>query len=129
MSYCPVKAGRRFLMIGIAQLRHIPTNTVAQQANPHRPLTAAELKRREQLAAYLDMCSEDEIIEEVLLPMFRQLGFHRITAVGHKDKTLEYGKDVWMKYTLPTLHVLYFGLQAKKDKLDSSAMSRSRSSN
>ena len=49
-----------------------------------------------------------------LLPLFQQVGFHRITAAGHKDKALEYGKGVWMKYTLPTLHVLYFGIQAKK---------------
>jgi hypothetical protein len=53
------------------------------------------------------------------LPLFRQLGFHRITAARHKDKALEYGKDVWMKFTLPTTHVLYFGIQAKKGKLDS----------
>ena len=100
-------------------LRHIGTRTVATiQANPHRPLSAAEVKKREQLAAYLANASEDELIEEVLLPLFRQLGFHRVTAVGHKDKALEYGKDVWMRYTLPTQHVLYFGLQAKKDKLD-----------
>ena len=102
-------------------LRHVPTNTVATPApNPHRPFSAAEVQRREQLIAYLDKASEDELIEEVLLPLFRQLGFHRITAAGHKDKALEYGKDVWMKYTLPTTHVLYFGLQAKKGKLDAS---------
>jgi hypothetical protein len=80
------------------------------------------LKKRDDLAKYLDRCSEDELIEEVLLPLFRQLGFHRITAGGHKDKALEYGKDVWMKYVLPTQHVLYFGLQAKKDKLDASGV-------
>ncbi len=34
------------------------------------------------------------------------------------DKSLEYGKDVWMRFTLPTQHVLYFGIQAKKGKLD-----------
>ena len=73
---------------GIGQLRHIATNTVAQMANPHRPLTPEELRRRKLLAAYLDKCSEDELIEEVLLPLFRQLGFHRITAAGHKDKAL-----------------------------------------
>jgi hypothetical protein len=73
-------------------LRHIATNTVATaSANPHRPFSAAELKRREQLIAYLNEASEDELIEEVLLPLFRQLGFHRITAAGHKDKALEYG--------------------------------------
>jgi hypothetical protein len=110
---------------GVGQLRHTGTNTVAEIANPHRPLTASELERKKQLIAYLDKCSEDELIEEVLLPLFRQLGFHRVTAVGHKDKALEYGKDVWMKYTLPTLHVLYFGIQAKKGKLDASGVSTS----
>jgi hypothetical protein len=105
-------------------LRHIATNTVAMTTpNPHRPFSAAELKRREQLTSYLDNASEDALIEEVLLPLFRQLGFHRVTAVGHKDKTLEYGKDVWMKFTLPTQHVLYFGIQAKKGKLDASGAS------
>lgn len=114
---------------GIGQLRNIATNTIAQLANPHRPMTPVELLRRQHLTTYLDKCSEDDLIEEVLLPLFRQLGFHRITAAGHKDKALEYGKDVWMKYTLPTLHVLYFGLQAKKGKLDSSGVSKDGSRN
>jgi hypothetical protein len=113
---------------GIGQLRHIATKTVAQMANPHRPFTPAELERREHLVSYLAKCSEDELIEEVLLPLFRQLGFHRVTAAGHTDKAQEYGKDVWMKYTLPTLHILYFGIQAKKGKIDSSGVS-SRGSN
>lgn len=110
---------------GVAQIKHIAKNTVAQMANPHRPLTPSEVERRDQLTAYLNRCSEDDLIGEVLLPLFRQLGFHRITAAGHKDKALEYGKDVWMKYTLPTLHVLYFGIQAKKGKLDASGVSTS----
>ncbi|MGH8932889.1 MAG: hypothetical protein ACRDZO_20270 [Egibacteraceae bacterium] len=111
-------------------LRHIPTNTIAAPSpNPHRPFSAAELERREQLLTYLETCSEDELIEEVLLPLFRQLGFHRITAAGHKDKALEYGKDVWMKYTLPTEHVLYFGVQAKKGKLDSSGATKAANAN
>jgi len=114
---------------GIGHLRHIATNTPAQMANPHRPMTPAELERRIQLTVYLDKCSEDELIEEVLLPLFRQLGFHRVTAAGHKDKALEYGKDVWMKYTLPTLHVLYFGIQAKKGKLDSAGVGKNGSVN
>lgn len=114
---------------GLGQLRHVATNTVAQMANPHRPLTPAEVERRDQLTAYFNKCSEDNLIEEVLVPLFRQLGFHRVTAVGHKDKALEYGKDVWMKYTLPTLNVLYFGLQAKKGKLDSAGMSKEGSNN
>lgn len=105
-------------------LRHLATNTIAvAQPNPHRPFSAAEHARRQQLEAYLTKCSEDELIEEVLLALFRQMGFHRITAAGHKDKALEYGKDVWMKFTLPTQHVLYFGIQAKRGKIDASGVS------
>jgi len=111
-------------------LRHLATNTLAVPApNPHRPFSPAEATRREQLSTYLDGASEDELIEEVLLPLFRQLGFHRITAAGHRDKALEYGKDVWMRYTLPTQHVLYFGLQAKKGKLDAAGAGRSGNAN
>lgn len=111
-------------------LRHLATKTIVSAAtNPHRPFSASELKKREHLLAYLDTVSEDELIEDVLLPLFRQLGFHRITASGHKDKALEYGKDVWMKFTLPTQHVLYFGIQAKKGKIDSSGVTKEGSAN
>lgn len=111
-------------------LRHVATNTIAAPApNPHRPFSASELRRREQLLAYIEMISEDDLIAEVLVPLFRQLGFHRITAAGHKDKALEYGKDIWMKFTLPTQHVLYFGIQAKKGKLDAAGMSKGDNAN
>ena len=114
----------------ICYLRHIGTGAIAASAaNPHRPFSSDELARRELLAAYLNKASEDELIEEVLLPLFRQLGFHRVTAVGHKDKALEYGKDIWMRYKLPTQHVLYFGLQAKRDKLDAAGMSKAGTAN
>jgi hypothetical protein len=111
-------------------LRHIATRTIATIApNPHRPFSAQELERRDQLVTYLDQSSEDDLIENVLLPLFRHLGFYRVTAVGHKDKALEYGKDVWMRYTLPTHHNLYFGLQVKKGKLDASGRSDAANSN
>lgn len=107
-------------------LRNIANSqVVVQQANPHRPFSAEEQRRRAQLEAYLNRCSEDELIEEVLLPLFRQLGFHRISIAGHKDKALEYGKDLWMRFVLPTQHVLYFGVQVKKEKLDSAGHSNS----
>jgi hypothetical protein len=106
-------------------LRHTGSGAVTVLApNPHRPFTQAEVERRELLSSYLDTCSEDELIEEVLLPLFRQLGYHRITAAGHRDKALEYGKDIWMRYALPTQHVLYFGIQAKKGKLDASGQTK-----
>ena len=111
-------------------LKHVATNTIVMTSpNLHRPLSQIEMQRRENLSNYLDKSSEDELIEEVLLPLFRQLGFHRITAAGHKDKALEYGKDIWMKYTLPTQHVLYFGIQVKKGKLDTSGVSKATNAN
>jgi hypothetical protein len=111
-------------------LRHVGTRTVSVlQPNPHRPLTAVEVKRRADLVAYLDRCSEDDLIEEILLPLFRQLGFHRITAAGHKDKALEYGKDIWMRFTLPTLNYLYFGIQVKKGKLDAAGVTKGSNAN
>lgn len=108
----------------VAQFRHIATKKVSELSSPHRPFTPDEMKRREQLVAYLETCSEDELIQDVLLPMFRQLGFHRITSAGHEDKALEYGKDIWMRHTLPTMHVLYFGIQAKKGKIDAAGVGR-----
>jgi hypothetical protein len=81
------------------------------------------------LSHFLDSCSEDNLTEKVLLPLFRQLGFQRISAAGHKDKALEYGKDVWMRLVLLTQHVLYFGLQAKKGKLDAAGNTQGRNSN
>ena len=110
-------------------IRHIGTQAISIAANPHRPFTPKELERREQLSDFLSKCSEDELIEEVLLALFRQLGFHRISAAGHKDKALEYGKDVWMRYILPTQHVLYFGIQVKKGKLDAAGSSKGANSN
>ena len=101
----------------------------APSPNPHRPFTSSENKRRNELSAYLNSVSEDDLILEILLPLFRQLGFHRITPAGHKDKALEYGKDIWMKYTLPTQHILYFGIQVKKGKLDAAGVSRNDNGN
>jgi hypothetical protein len=85
-------------------LRHIETNTtINNQPNPHRPFSQHEIVRRKDLAVYLEAASEDELIETILLPLFRQIGFHRVTASGHKDKSFEYGKDIWMKYILPPI--------------------------
>ena len=115
---------------GSCYLRHLVTHTIsAFDANPHRPMSREELERRAQLEAYLDRASEDMLIEEVLLPLFRQLGFQRISPAGHIDKTLEYGKDLWMKLRLPTLHWLYFGIQAKRGKLDAAGVSMDSNAN
>ncbi|MDF8357300.1 hypothetical protein [Ensifer adhaerens] len=111
------------------QFRHIATKRISELSNPHRPFHPEEVKKRAELASFLDRCSEDELIDDILLPMFRQLGYHRITSAGHADKALEYGKDIWMRYTLPTMHVIYFGLQAKKGKIDSSGVTKAGNAN
>lgn len=109
---------------GVCQIRNTGTHaTSAAVKSPQRAWTKAELETRGRLLAFLESASEDQITEKLLLPLFRQLGFQRITAAGHKDKALEYGKDVWMKYRLPTLHHLYFGIQVKKGKLDAAGKS------
>ncbi|EOU9564653.1 hypothetical protein AO961_32800 [Pseudomonas aeruginosa] len=113
----------------LLHVRHVGTKTISTAGNPHRPFTPSEIERREKLSEYLKKCSEDELIEEVLLPLFRQLGYHRITAAGHKDKSLEYGKDLWMRYVLPTQHVIYFGIQAKIGKLDAAGMTKGSNAN
>ena len=90
---------------------------------PQRTWTSVELALRSRLETYLNTCSEDDLIEQILCPLFQQLQFQRITPAGHTDKALEYGKDVWMKYRLPTTHELYFGIQAKCGKLDAAGKS------
>jgi hypothetical protein len=104
-------------------------NVAQPSPNPNRQFTNAETKKREELVGYLNNASEDELIENILIPLFRQLGFHKITPAGHKDKLLEYGKDIWMKFTLPTQHIIYFGIQVKKGKLDSSGISKNGNGN
>lgn len=111
-------------------IKHIPSQKILKpSASPHRPFSTAETKRREILVKYLDECSEDNLIEEILLPLFRQLGFYKISVAGHKDKSLEYGKDIWMKFILPTQHWLYFGIQVKKGKLDAAGMTKGSNAN
>lgn len=108
-----------------AQLRNIGTNTLSTSLVSHKKSwSAKEAKRREEINNYLSAVSEDEFIEKILYPLFRQLGFIRISITGHKDKSLEFGKDIWMKFQLPTQHYIYFGAQVKIGKLDSAGKSK-----
>lgn len=83
-----------------------------------RPLSPEEQAKRAQLASFLERATEDEFTEKVLVPLFQRLGFHRVTAAGHREKLLEFGKDLWMKFQLPTGHWLYFCAQVKRVKID-----------
>jgi hypothetical protein len=88
-----------------------------------RPLARDETAQRDRLAQFLDEASEDEFTTVVLVPFFQRLGFHRVDALGHREKTLEFGKDLWMKFQLPTGHWLYFCAQIKKVKIDAQGVS------
>lgn len=94
--------------------------TSASFSQQTRPLSQEEIVQRQKLAEFLDTASEDEFTEKVLVPLFQRLGFHRVSPTGHTEKALEFGKDLWMKYQLPTSHWIYFCAQIKKDKIDSS---------
>ena len=98
--------------------------TSASHQAIRRAWTDAELKKRTSLSKFLDDASEDDFIEQILQPLFQQLGFMRISVSEHSDKALEYGKDIWMKYQLPTSHYLYFGVQVKRTKIDSAGKSK-----
>jgi hypothetical protein len=94
-----------------------------------RPLSKEEIDQCQKLSKYLNEASEDDVIEKVLVPLFQRLGFRRVSTTGHKDKLLEFGKDLWMKFQIPTGHWLYFCAQVKKDKIDSNNASKNNVSN
>lgn len=114
---------------GGCYVRHTKSQTLSIAPNLNRPLSKEERATRDALESYLDSCSEDDLTTKVLLPLFRQLGFERITVAGHHDKALEYGKDLWMKFTLPTQHSIYFGLQVKKGKVDAAGITKRSNTN
>jgi hypothetical protein len=87
---------------------------------PPPPLSPEEIGQRRKVATFLDSANEDDFTEKLLVPLFRRLGFYRVSPTGHKEKTLEFGKDLWMKYQLPTGHWLYFCAQIKREKIDAS---------
>lgn len=89
-----------------------------------RAFSQKDRETRAKWETYLDESSEDDFTVKVLVPLLQSLGFQRISLAGHKDKLLEYGKDLWMKLRLPTSHFIYFGIQVKKGKLDSSGKTR-----
>jgi hypothetical protein len=105
-------------------IRNTGTGAVsALQPNRPRPLTSIELEQRQRIIAYLNHASEDAFTEKILVPFFQRQGFHRVDAAGHKEKLLEFGKDLWMKFQLPTGHWIYFCAQVKRGKIDAKGVS------
>ena len=89
-----------------------------------RVWTQKDLERKKKWEQFLDHVSEDEFSRDVLVPLLQQAGFTRVNFAGHKDKALEYGKDIWMKFQLPTAHFIYFAVQVKKGKIDAAGKSK-----
>jgi hypothetical protein len=110
---------------GRCQIRNDGSSvTFANVQIQRRRWTHEERVKRREFSNYLHNISEDELIEKILVPLFNNLGFTRVSVAGHKDKILEYGIDIWMKYQLPTHHCIYFGVQAKKGKIDAAGRSK-----
>ncbi len=109
---------------GQCYLRHTGAGTTsAMLPQRPRPLSPEEKQQRDTLSKFLDNASEDEFTETVLVPLFQRLGYHRVIASGHKEKVLEFGKDLWMKFQLPTAHWIYFAIQVKRVKIDAKGKS------
>ena len=106
-------------------IRNLKTGSVGQPSPVvDRALSKDEIGRRRRLEEFLDKASEDELTEKVIFPLLQTLGFQRISIAGHIDKAMEFGKDIWMKYRLPTRHWLYFGLQVKRGKIDAATRAK-----
>lgn len=109
-------------------VRNVKTAVVLDAQLGRRPMTEKEREREKLLIAYLDICSEDDLIEQILVPLFRQLSFQRISVPGHPNM-LEFGKDMWMRYRLPTGHSIFFAVQVKKGTVDAKGKTRGENVN
>jgi hypothetical protein len=85
-----------------------------------RLFSREEEARRLAFESFLENAGEDEFTEQILVKLFRSLGFHKIHITGHRDRSMEFGKDMWMKHRLPTGHQLYVGVQVKKGRIHAS---------
>jgi len=72
---------------------------------------------------------EDDLTAGVLLPFFRQLGFHRVTAAGHENKALEDCKDVWMKFTAAHAACPVLWPTSERDKVAASGTTKDGNAN
>lgn len=102
---------------GQPTIENLRTHVSTRDDATGRLLSREEIARRQEFVTFLERASEDEFTEEILVSLFRKLGFQRVTVTGHTDRSLEFGKDVWMKYQLPTGHQLYVGVQVKKGRI------------
>lgn len=76
----------------------------------------------EQITRFLQLASEDDFTNILLVPLLRHIGFKTAESKGHRDRSLEFGQDIQkMKIQLPTGHWLYFSAQVKKGDIKGSS--------
>ena len=109
-------------------LRNIKTKVVSHFELARRAMTEKEREREKLLGAYLNLCSEDDLIDQILTPLFRSMSYERISVPGHPNM-LEFGKDMWMRYRLPTGHSIFFAVQVKKGTVDARGKTRGENVN
>lgn len=87
------------------------------------------MKRRADLAAYLDQCSEDDLIEEVYCRRFANSASTASPPPATRTRRWSTARTSRCGTPLLTQHVLYFGIQAKKGKLDASGVTKAGNAN
>ncbi|MCR3723816.1 hypothetical protein FHS35_000663 [Streptomyces umbrinus] len=107
---------------GHCYLRHLGTDTAsALTANPHRPSPS---KRCDAVPTSLRTSQSAVRTSSSTTCSFRCSG--GLDSTGSPQlaarMALEYGKDMWLRFTLPTRHLLYFGIQVKRGKLDAAGI-------
>ena len=110
---------------GQSVIENLNTHISTESRITGRLMNREEKIREDVFSSFLENASEDEFTEYLLLPLFVKLGYERVSLSGHQDKHLEFGKDIWMRYRLPTAQVLYFGVQVKVGRIHSSGSSLS----
>ena len=112
--------------IGDCQLRSIDAPVPSKLAiSAERNWSLEEQSIYDSLDRFLDNASEDEITEQVLVPLFAALGFGRTVSDGHRERILEYGIDLWMKFNLPTFACsVFWRTGQKKGKIDARGKTR-----
>lgn len=104
---------------GACRVRNTGTGAISSAFSlTEKRFSPEELVQRKRVGEFLDSATEDDFTMLLLKPFFEGCGFQRVTVLGHHEKILEFGKDLWMKFKLPTGHCLYFGAQVKRTKLD-----------
>lgn len=113
--------GRAFRRLGTRIGDYSPKEFLASATLVQEPPVALRLSQGE-LDRFLKEADEDSLTDLLIVPLLRTFGFESISRKGHRDKSLEFGKDLrGIKYKLPTGHWLYFAAQVKVGNIGYSA--------